>query len=122
MGISINYFRPFSSMIFIVSAILFSTHQILIFTDNSFVFLDSYLDDLVVMPIVLTGATVILRIATRNETFNVDLSMIALTFVMYAVIFEFILPRFSAEYTSDYLDILCYGIGAVLYYFFRERA
>lgn len=119
MGFSINYIRPFSSLVFIVSALLFSIHQILIFTDNSFVILDSYLDDLVVMPIVLTGATVILRVATRNANFNVDVGMIVLAFFMFTVIFEFILPRFSTEYTSDYLDILCYGIGAVLYYFFR---
>jgi len=120
MGFSINYIRPLGSLIFTISAILFSIHQILILTDNSFTFLDNYLDDLVVMPIVLTGATVILRVITQNEDFNVDVSMIVLAFVMYTVVFEFILPRFSTEYTSDYFDILCYGIGAVLYYFFSE--
>ena len=47
--------------------------------------------------------------------------MIIVMTLYYSVIFEFILPKFSLKYTADYYDVLCYGIGAILFYYHQKK-
>ena len=55
-----------------------------------------------------------------EPTFELSIAKILVATAMFAVVFEFILPRWSNQYYSDYLDIAAYFLGGFLYYVFRR--
>ena len=97
-------------------------NQILEFLNLSHPYMRSYLDDLLVMPILLTVALVVMRILLKNKTFELDAVMLVMAFVMISVLFEIILPNYSDRYTRGSWDVLCYAIGTFLYVWFRKRS
>jgi len=114
------FLSPLASWVFILAALLFSFNQVLIFTGVDYWFLTGYLDDLVVLPVVLPIITVLLRFVSNSPKLELDIGMVVTAFLLFSVVFEFVLPHFNKQYTADYYDVLCYGIGGVIYLVFRN--
>jgi hypothetical protein len=122
MGFGITFFKPLSSNVFIASCFLFVGSQLFQWTTNEPSFVHSYLDDLVVMPILLTITCVFLRIVFKQENLQLELPMIVSAFILLSIVFEFVLPRYSSNFYADKWDVVCYGIGTVVYILGERKA
>lgn len=103
--------------IFIFSALLFGMNQLLEKKFGIFIpLLHAYLDDLLCMPIVLTLTLLVLQFLLKDFQFRLNKFQIFIAFVYFSIMFEIILPSFSAKYTPDILDIAAYGAGAFIFF------
>lgn len=115
------FLTPLFSPLFVGAVALFFLNQWIENLGFYSVWLSSYLDDLVVMPIVLTIALECMRLIYQHKSFELEFGMVFTAFVFMSLLFEFIVPRYSELYTQDYWDIGCYAIGSSIYYFTRKR-
>lgn len=109
--------KPFQSPLFIVSCVLFVVHQVIqkVF-DIHHPLIDSYLDNLVAMPIILT-LLLVERIwfFKKGVTYRLPLADILLATLYVSIISEFVFPIFSKHFTFDWVDFICFFTGAGLY-------
>ncbi|WP_299706216.1 magnesium citrate secondary transporter [uncultured Pontibacter sp.] len=113
--------RTLRHPVFLVSVVLFLVNQALEQTGVFFPLLFSYLDDLLAMPIVLTIILAAERIYFRKDDFVLPLAWISGAVAAFSVFFELILPPFSQKHTADWLDVVAYAVGAVLFHFTVNR-
>jgi len=85
------------------------------------VFISNYLADALCLPFILSLFVMIVRIVKKNSTFQLPLSMIAFAVVYVTTVFEFVIPKFSARYTADLMDIVFYALGALFFFLFQVR-
>ena len=104
-------------------ALVFWVNQYVEKIQNIFIpYIHSYLDDLLAMPVILGISLQLFRWLYRSQA-----SFVFTTFQIFvgtaytSFIFEVLLPRWSDRYTADLWDVICYGIGAVYFYFFINR-
>lgn len=95
--------------------LLFSLHQILEKgLDIRVGWVDNYLDDLLCMPILLSG-----WLAEQYDLFGkkrLQSREIVALWLLVSIIFEGVLPGLSPEYTADIWDMVCYGLGSGFFY------
>lgn len=104
--------------IFLLCCILFIIHQVI---QKGFgidiPYVHSYLDDVLVMPIILT---LILVERRRLFLWGKDFSFSAIEtiglVISFSLIFEFLFPYISIKFTFDWWDFLAYAFGGVIYY------
>lgn len=78
--------------------------------------INNFVNDFLIIPIVLTICLFILRKTKNNPNYKIPLSIILYLCVLYSVLFEFILPNYLVRYTKDYIDILLYFAGGMVFY------
>ncbi|MEB2774775.1 magnesium citrate secondary transporter [Algoriphagus sp. D3-2-R+10] len=113
----------FKNPIFIFASVAFWVNQYLEKSLGVFVpIYHSYGDDLMAMPVVFGICLQVMRwwhpageelIFTRNQ--------VLIGLVYLSVTFEGVLPLISENYTADFLDILCYTLGTVVFYRFMNK-
>lgn len=81
----------------------------------------SYLDDLLCFPIVFTVGLAAYRILYRNGNYVLRPWQVWPVVVLYAVVFEVVLPSFSATYTSDPWDMVAYALGTLVFLRWMNR-
>jgi len=101
---------------------VFSVNQFLERLGIGVPFLYSYLDDLIVIPLVLSVYHLWQMQVRKDPAYRLPLAVPALAFTGFSFHFEWLLPRYSARYTSDVWDIAMYATGALLYMIFFNRA
>lgn len=119
-NLNLSYFKPFTRLYFLLFTGLYLINQFIESKGVYNFYLSSYLDDLLVMPIILTVALVAMKIITRKPMFELDIVMLVMAFVLISLLFEVILPKYSPVYTKDYWDVVCYAIGTGVFYLFRR--
>ena len=77
---------------------------------------NSYLTDLLCMPIILTFCLAGIRLLKRIPTYVLTLPMIVAMTTFYAILFEYYLPNANSKYTADFVDVIMYFAGAGLYW------
>ena len=107
----------------ILCSCTFIIHQITqkLFSWN-LVWIDSYLDPLLCMPILLGLILAERRFILRNNkvyTFSF-FEILVITFIL-GIIFEEGFPTWSNQFTKDYLDYIFYFVGALLFYFLINK-
>lgn len=108
-----SLFQPF----FIVSILLYvAVHVVRACGFHLPEIVNSYLTDLLCMPIVLTLSSLGVRIIKRNPSINLSLSMVLSLTLFYALYFEWFLPLRSQNYTVDWIDVCCYFAGSIIYF------
>ena len=114
MGNSRNISHP----LFILSCFLFLAHQLIQKGFGVHIpFVHSYLDDLLVMPIILTLILVERRkFYGWGKDFVFSLPVTTALVLTFSLIFELLFPYLSPEFTFDWWDCLAYGIGGVMFY------
>ncbi|WP_299989871.1 hypothetical protein [uncultured Pontibacter sp.] len=103
--------------VFLVCALLFVGNQALELAGFYFPLLFSYLDDLLAMPIVLTIILAAERIYFQNDKFVLPLAWLVVTVVAFSVFFELLLPPIYSKHTADWLDVMAYTLGALIFQF-----
>ncbi len=104
-------------LFFVWVAYQLQPHQ---FSNNSLI--HSYLDDLVVIPIVLGGILVIFRnLVFKSTVYTFPKARIWIVVAIFAAYFELIIPRFNTGFTADIFDVLCYAIGGLYFQFLINK-
>ncbi len=77
----------------------------------------AYFDDLLAMPVVLGISLQVFRwIHPLHHQFIFTKTQVTVGVVYFSLVFEIFLPLWSDTYTSDPYDVLCYGLGSILFY------
>ncbi|MEO9533097.1 MAG: hypothetical protein ABJG68_09180 [Crocinitomicaceae bacterium] len=83
--------------------------------------LSNYATDICCMPIVLSILWFLLvRFSSKYN--KLPWSFILFMTTLWTLYFELYLPTLSANYTSDYLDGICYFVGAASFLIFQNYA
>ena len=79
-----------------------------------------YVNDFLIVPIVLYSSLCVIQ-KTKGNT-NLKLSLLNVLYIctMYAVLFEYWLPKFHPRYTSDIIDVGLYFLSGILFYFLQK--
>lgn len=81
-----------------------------------FPFISDYLAELICIPIVL-GWTKILMDKMNVQNFHWGIWPIIIAIIYFSIVFELIMPNYSSNYTQDFLDIIFYSIGGIIFYY-----
>lgn len=109
---------------FVVAISIFLSNLILVyFKVNLPEWVTSYLNDFLCMPVVLTICLTAVHLIKKDKSIRLDLFTIISLTSFYAVFFEWYLPKVEPRYTADWLDVVMYFSGALLFYYlqFQER-
>lgn len=107
------FLRPW----FIVILTTALTHQVLqkIFSFNILV-IDSYLDPFLFMPILLHLILFERRyIFGKGASYRLPWYQILTIILFVSIVSELLFPRWSAEFTADYIDVIVYFIGGIVF-------
>jgi hypothetical protein len=110
----------FKNPFFYIPCLVFWVNQYFEKVQGIFIpFIHAYLDDLLAMPVVLGIALQVFRfIHPFKDNFIFTKVQVGIGVAYFAFLFEIVLPRWSATYTADIWDVLCYAIGAFIFYRF----
>lgn len=111
-------FKPLYSPIFVSCCILFVAHQLAErILHHSMPFVDSYLDNLLSTPILLTLLLVERRTLFRyGRDYTMSVQEVCLATLVIAVAGEILFPALSDKFTRDYLDVVFYSLGSAAFY------
>jgi hypothetical protein len=84
-------------------------------------FFRNYLNDLLCIPIVLYLTTWLLRIIYRNVLIQLDTAKIVVAVITFSICFEWIAPNYHTVHTGDWIDVLCYSFGGVVFKILSPR-
>jgi hypothetical protein len=103
---------------FLIACLIFWINQFLEKVMGIFIpFVHAYLDDLLAMPVILGITLQVYKwIHPLKKNFVFSKTQVVVGWIYFSFLFEFLLPKFSSTYTSDLLDVLCYGLGALAFY------
>lgn len=110
----------FKNPFFVIPCLIFWINQYLEKSKGvSIPIVHAYLDDIMAMPVVL-GITlqVFNWIHPLKNRLVFTKKQIIIGWLYFSFMFEYVLPKWSTTHTSDILDVLCYGLGAIFFYKF----
>lgn len=102
--------------LFILASLLFLLNQFLESRQIFLPYIHAYLDDLLCFPIVLTLTLSLLRKIYQNPHFRFTTMQIVFAVAYFSLVFEVILPYFSANYKGDVWDVVAYSLGAKVFW------
>ncbi|MGG8497896.1 hypothetical protein ACQY1Q_15900 [Tenacibaculum sp. TC6] len=79
-----------------------------------------YVNDLLIVPIVLTICLFVIRKLKRDSKYQLHFIYVMYVSLGYSVFFEYYLPSFHQRYTYDSIDILLYFVGGILFYYLQK--
>jgi hypothetical protein len=83
-------------------------------TNYSPKWVNSYLDDFLLIPIFLGSALIVQQTIVFGQ-FSFKNSQIFATWLVFSILFEFIFPKLTSAYVADFWDILAYGLGVIYF-------
>lgn len=106
---------PLKHPLFIISMLLAAGNQVMERNGIFLTFIHAYLDDLLCFPIVLSVGLAAYRVILRDSSYTLSHWQVWPAVVLYAVVFEWVLPSYSPIYTADPFDVVAYAIGAMVF-------
>lgn len=105
-----------SVILFAVCALLFLLHQYVEkILKLSLPMIDSYLDPLLFMPMLLTLITWERQLMYKNRLYHLPWTHIFGYFLLVSVLCEILFPMWTDRMTADIWDVLLYALGTILY-------
>ena len=80
-----------------------------------------YVNDFLIVPIVLFLSLWIVRKLKSNNKLQLSIAQVLYVCALYAIIFEYWLPKFHPRYTADSIDVLLYFGSGVIFYFIQKQ-
>ena len=107
------------SPVFLICLALFLLHQLLQKgLQIQMALADRYLDAFLAMPVILTLLLAEKRwLWKKKASYRLTTLTIAITTAYIIVMVEVIFPWLSDKFTTDWLDIICYIAGSLLFHF-----
>lgn len=87
----------------------------LFFHKSGNAFADSYLLDLICMPLVMEGCKWMLEKWLKRH-YHFTAYHVLVAFLYFSLVFEGLLPQLSKRYYADIYDVVCYGTSATIWY------
>ncbi len=112
----------FFNLYFIFATISYILHQFLQKNGIKNVFLDSFWDDIIALPICLAICVFFIQISSKNLNYNLKIQHVIFTALLFSLVFEVITPRYSSNSIACYGDVICYFIGGIFYYYYQNPA
>jgi len=107
---------------FIVSCCLGITIYLLQFYNVQLpLVINNYLNDFLIIPIVLSISLYILRFTKNDKYYKIPLLIILFLCIGYSYFFEKIMPKISNRYTADFFDVLVYFLGGFWFLFLQKQ-
>lgn len=82
---------------------------------------NNYVNDLLILPIVLTICLFILRWSRGDKSYTIPIGVIMYICAFYGFVFEYLLPKFHPRYTADFIDAFLYFLGGIVFYFLQKK-
>ena len=82
--------------------------------------LNNYANDLLCLPLVLGFILFMIKRLKKDKNFELPLIFVLILAVYYSVYFEYYLPKINPRYTSDWIDVLLYFVGAIGFYSYQK--
>lgn len=73
------------------------------------------------MPVVLTISLKVVHLVTKDISLRLPLALVLTLTLFYAVYFEYYMPLVESRYTADWLDVVMYFAGALIFYVLQFR-
>ena len=83
-------------------------------------YVNDYLNDLLCIPLVLGLLSFAIRYLKNDSSFQFSISFIIGLALYYSLYFEYYLPDVNSRYTSDWIDIVLYFFGSILFYTYQR--
>lgn len=80
-----------------------------------------YVNDFLCMPVVLTISLKAVQFLKKDFSIRLPLLLVLTLTSFYAIYFEYFLPQVEARYTADWLDVVMYFSGALIFYILQFR-
>lgn len=84
-------------------------------------YINNYLNDLLIVPIVLYIARFLLRKMYHQPQLSISLPMTLAMVTFYALFFELLMPKVMQRYTADWIDVFLYFLGGIVFYLFQNK-
>jgi hypothetical protein len=88
-------------------------------------FLRFYFTDLLFVPTMCWSALFVVRWVKRNNSITISPVLIFIQVILVSIYFEWYLPNYKSHlhpYTSDYWDVLMYGLGGLIFWWWQKTA
>jgi hypothetical protein len=83
-------------------------------------YISGYVNDLLCLPLVLWSILGILRWIHRPKLIVLSPAKLIVAWIAFSLLFEWILPLRSPVYTADLLDVILYGVGALIFWWIQK--
>lgn len=84
-------------------------------------FIQFYLNDFLIIPIVLTISLYTLRWSKNDKNYKIPLTIVLYSCFLYSFLFEYFLPKFLLRYTSDFIDVILYFASGIIFYILQKN-
>ena len=113
----------FKNPIFIFASLAFWVNQYLEKSLGIFVpIYHAYGDDLMAMPVVFGLCLQVMRwIHPLGSQLTFSRKQVISGLAYFSIVFEIVLPLISKTYTADPLDVICYGLGTLVFLKFMNK-
>ncbi|MGJ8744788.1 hypothetical protein [Polaribacter sp.] len=81
-----------------------------------------YVNDFLIIPIVLYSCLQILKWSKNNKNYTLGLPIILYLCFVYSLLFEYIFPKYLARYTKDFVDVIVYFASGFVFYYLQKAA
>lgn len=81
-----------------------------------------YVNDFLCMPVVLTISLKAVQLIKKDRSIRLPLLLVLLLTSFYSLYFEYYLPMVEPRYTGDWLDVVMYFSGALVFYWLEHRS
>ena len=82
--------------------------------------LNNYANDFLCLPLVLGFISFGIRRLKNDNFFRLPLFFVLLMALYYSIYFEYYLPKINVRYTSDWIDVGLYFLGALAFYGYEK--
>jgi ABC-type branched-subunit amino acid transport system permease subunit len=83
---------------------------------------DNYVNDFLCLPIVLGFITLLFRWLKKDKTYRVSIWAILFLAGYYSFYFEYYLPLKTTRYSADYIDVILYFTGSIIFYLLNNKS
>lgn len=105
----------------VISALIYLSTKALKFSVGIPGWVDAYLTDVLCLPLILSLSLILLRWIFQRAEMLLTVPMIVFAWVVTSVLFEVVLPLKSDVYVADTMDVVAYGIGALIFFFLQKK-
>jgi len=82
--------------------------------------INNYVNDFLIIPIVLSVCLYALRFTRNNNNFTIPLIVVFVLCAAYSIFFEVILPKTHQRYTGDVIDVFLYFLGGLWFFVLQK--
>ena len=103
----------------IISSFISLSNQVFQYFDLGILFTTSFLDDLLFFPIILS--IILIYENRKKKNYEIPTKHTLIGVLIISVLFEIIIPKIDKRFIADYVDVLFYIIGAMIYHLTRLK-